>query len=328
MPFLWVILCLLFVHKTGLSHKAPSTLIIDEEIEKTTVYITAFEKEVQHLLKSPVEEFSTFRQHLPSKYPNLNIVLFLSSGFADVQWEGMWKQIVLRSNLMHVVHDLGPKELSFGGAAASLWIQNGEDVPSGVSLIFLRYVYDLLVLENEFIHTSPSTGVESFEGMHILEIGGGYGAFASVFSRAHSLDSYTIVDLDNILHFQEKFLSHVKNISDERKLLTSHSTSVPMNFKFVSPFADEPISSDLMYSFLALDATPQEFQLKYLSLYVANAKRGYLVLCSSLSIIKLLFDRVAILQPTAHLLFMDDLYGTLCDKSYFPLRLLWDSTKE
>lgn len=292
----------------------------DREVEKTTVYFTAFEKEVTSLLQLPDKDFRVFRQCLGTSYPSLNIVMFLSSGFSDFNWHRMSERIYQQERLLHTISLLGPKEVEFGGANIEISFSiNGKVV--GLTRLFLRYVYDLLSVENEFIDRSSSRSLHNFAGMRVLEIGGGYGAFASVFAETHSLQSYTIVDLDSILLLQQKFL-----VSRCSSLSCVSSSHMPTKFQFISPTAAVPIPSDLLYSFLALDEIPKKVLLSYLALYVAHADRGYLVLCSSLSLVKELFDRIALLQPTARLLFMDDLYGTLCDRSYFALRLLWDAT--
>ena len=286
----------------------------DSEIEKTTVFITQYEKDVQQLLQSP-DEIYTFRQNISYKYPYIYIVLFMSVEFNDINLKGMYDIVSVQSHLQQTIVKLGLREKQFGnpnGAVSSNI--NGQRVE--LSKLFVRYLYDLYSVESAFLCNSSLClqRTNILTGARVLEIGGGYGAFGAIFAEAHALASYTIVDLESVLPLQQRFIEHI--YSSESRIT---------DFHFIAPGNTDPISSDLLYSFLCIDAIPENVMAQYVSLYIAHAHRGYLVLCSNPLVVQMLFERIVAVQPTAYILFMDDLYGTMCDPSHFPLRVIWEA---
>ena len=107
------------------------------------------------------------------------------------------------------------------------------------------------------------TTLFSLEGIkNVVEIGVGYGGQAAQIINFMSLDSYTFVDLPEVLQLTEKAIS---NIESETAL------------NFQSPDSLAPIKSDLLISNYAFSELTKPIQEMYLEKIVRESRRGYMI---------------------------------------------------
>jgi len=97
---------------------------------------------------------------------------------------------------------------------------------------------------------------------NVLEIGVGYGGQAAQIINFSSLNSYTLVDLPEVLQLAEKVISKI-----------AHQTTLT----FQSPETLEPMQSDLLISNYAFSELTKPVQQVYLEKIVRNARRGYMI---------------------------------------------------
>lgn len=106
-----------------------------------------------------------------------------------------------------------------------------------------------------------------FDGVklkRIVEIGGGYGGQARIFSLAEGFQEYVIVDLPEVIELQKKYLSPVPNI------------------KFISAFESNNdksnfIEYDLLISNFAFSELDKRTQDLYLEKYIRRSAHGYMI---------------------------------------------------
>lgn len=126
----------------------------------------------------------------------------------------------------------------------------------------LRYLFDIMSLEYAF----KGVNQDGFRGFDIIEIGGGFGGMLTTFSHTHNINSYTIVDLPCVNDLVVKVL-RAGNDSRSASLLTQ-----------LTPDNNNAVYSDLLISFWYMSEQKSVVVDKFIKLYVANAKRGYLQL--------------------------------------------------
>lgn len=124
------------------------------------------------------------------------------------------------------------------------------------STVVVRYLFELSLLEQGF--GGPVSG------LHILEIGGGYGGMAATIATAYGRDvaSHTIVDLDVVGALISKYAER----------LGTHT------IRHISPTDETHINSDLLISFFCLSEQKKWVVDDYAAKYIAHAKRGYVQL--------------------------------------------------
>lgn len=116
----------------------------------------------------------------------------------------------------------------------------------------LRYIKVLVDLKNIF---------GDLDGLDIIEIGGGYGGQCKIISDVFNYGSYTIVDLDTVLPFIQKYLTklNVKNI----------------NYLPPAKISDNRIY-DLLISNYAFSECVKVIQDEYIKKILNKSKRGYI----------------------------------------------------
>ena len=97
---------------------------------------------------------------------------------------------------------------------------------------------------------------------NILEIGVGFGGQAAQIINFVSLNTYTLVDLPEVLRLAEKVISKIE----------PQATLI-----YQSPETLEPIESDLLISNYAFSELTKPVQQLYLEKIVRNAQRGYMI---------------------------------------------------
>lgn len=122
----------------------------------------------------------------------------------------------------------------------------------GASPSTLRYLKVAGDLTREF---------RTLNGLHVVEIGVGYGGQARVLSELFEIETYTLVDLPEVLALSERFLETAGNAN---------------SFRFVSPRELGPIDADLVISNYAFSELRREVQEEYLDFVVLGAPRGYM----------------------------------------------------
>ena len=116
----------------------------------------------------------------------------------------------------------------------------------------LRYVKVLVDLVNRF---------GSLDGLHIVEIGGGYGGQCKIISDVYQFKSYTIFDLEEVLQLTEKYLARMQLDNVFYKALHD---------------AEPSDSYDLIISNCAFSECRKSIQDEYIDRVLLNSKRGYM----------------------------------------------------
>ena len=269
----------------------------DSTLTQTVQFLNMYQKELDILMGNE-EAFMKFKMYDPSR-PLVWMVLFGATpnhNYTHISW-------ILNTQFTHL-RDIYVQESSYyqlvGGNSRST---------------DLRYIYDLAIVERIF-RISP----RGFHGKTVLEVGGGYGGFAHVFSAAHNLLAYVVVDLEPSLEFQKKYLT----------LLKDSGSTVDVPYMPVSDSHTGVIKTDFFYSFLALDEVPEEIFVRYIEQYVTYAVRGYILLAASRPRMFRVFESVWAVQPTAVMLPPDIAYpnfGAVNEQGNgISARIIWDST--
>jgi hypothetical protein len=127
---------------------------------------------------------------------------------------------------------------------------NGLGAVSVYTLRYIKIAYDLRRLFG------------SLDGLHIIEIGGGYGGQCAILSRLFGWASYTIVDLPEVLSLQQAYLKAlgVENVVFQTKDQIASDQSWDIT---VSNYAYSELSEDL--------------RAFYLDRVLAKSRRGYML---------------------------------------------------
>jgi len=102
---------------------------------------------------------------------------------------------------------------------------------------------------------------EDMKNLKIIEIGGGYGGQCKILSETVGFNSYTIVDLPEVAHLTQKYLSHFQ---------VPHVKCMHNKQLHETQFCDLLISN---YAFSEVD---KEEQLLYIEKIISHASRGYI----------------------------------------------------
>lgn len=147
-----------------------------------------------------------------------------------------------------------------------------------MSKVQARYLLEISLLEDTF---------GSLDGMHVLEIGGGFGGMAVSMQIIYKLLDYSIVDLASAGRLQKRYISKVVEeyaaSSDIQNLLPlpiamHRDNKMKVNINTISAVSEQNVSSDLVISFFAIAEQKSSEVNRYLIQYIANAPRGYLQL--------------------------------------------------
>jgi len=104
--------------------------------------------------------------------------------------------------------------------------------------------------------------VGSWENLHIVEIGGGYGGLCKILSDLHPFASYTIVDLPENLELSKRYLEKlgIKNVK----------------FCSLQEVYSHKITYDLVVSYYGLSQFDRDIQRKLIKSICRQARSGYL----------------------------------------------------
>jgi len=128
-----------------------------------------------------------------------------------------------------------------------------------------KYLYELMELRKNF--GDPR---EIFKGWNILEVGGGYGGFATTVGHFYGdhIGDYNVVDLAPVCKLQRKYLDAIESVVAEKfRCIPSTETG-----------AIEGKEIDLFISFFSISEQKKEIVDLYLKEYASKSKRGYLQL--------------------------------------------------
>jgi len=123
----------------------------------------------------------------------------------------------------------------------------------------IRYINSLIELETLF---------GALDGMNIFEIGGGYGGLCYIISSVNKFNTYSILDLKEVVRLAKKYLERM-NVQ---------------NLKYYTPeIITESMSDsiDLFISNYAFSECNRDVQDLYLEKIISRAARGYLT-CNKL----------------------------------------------
>ena len=241
----------------------------------------SFKQEVERAVATP-ESFAIFKS---TSFPRIHLTFFqqtdaptFGTRFIDCLAAGS-------PHLLRALPELARADVSIGSPTVVRTYQLPPPLSTSVtsSPLMVRYIMELALLEKLF----PS--VFSEPGSVLLEIGGGFGGFATVVSHIHrKLGQYLIVDLDVVGQLQRMYVKRVEsalcsvhNRTATRKTntRTTPSTSASLPLKTISseqPLAD--VRSDLLFSFFSISEQLSHVADAYINHYVRHAKRGYLQL--------------------------------------------------
>lgn len=107
----------------------------------------------------------------------------------------------------------------------------------------------------------------SLDGMHIVEIGGGYGGLCKVAFDAFSPASYTLIDLPEAIQLAGRFLAETLRPEQFERVNLVDGTTL-----------DRPVQSDLMISNCAFSECHPAVQRVYIRNVIAHAERGSLLI--------------------------------------------------
>lgn len=141
---------------------------------------------------------------------------------------------------------------SLGGARCLVFEELGMISPSTVR--YMKIASDIISLFPNKI------------GENIVEIGTGYGGQYLVLDKAMSFSKYTLMDLNEVLQLNVKYL--------ENFVMNSSYTCSTLNQ------LDSENDFDLVISNFAFSELPRALQLKYIDKVLSKSKRGYLVMNS------------------------------------------------
>jgi predicted RNA methylase len=102
----------------------------------------------------------------------------------------------------------------------------------------------------------------TLEGKDVLEIGVGNGGLAAQVSTHFKLNSYALVDLDDVLRLTSRTLKPFDHTVD---------------FSFIAPSVEESRATDLLISNYAFSELHKQVQDIYFDKYVRHAKSGYMI---------------------------------------------------
>lgn len=118
----------------------------------------------------------------------------------------------------------------------------------------LRFAKIASELEKEF---------GSLDGLHIVEIGGGYGGLCAILSSLYSLKNYTLIDLPQNLELCRRYLH-------ELRVTRSAFSALP----------ELPQSgADIVVSYFTFSESDRTMQKRYFDKVLSHARAGYLI-CS------------------------------------------------
>jgi hypothetical protein len=127
---------------------------------------------------------------------------------------------------------------------------NGWDDTSIYTLRYAKIAYDMRRLFG------------SLDGLHVVEIGGGYGGQCAILSQMFALASYTIIDLPEVLQLQRTYLQalDIRSVT----LLTKDDVAAEGRW-------------DLAISNYAYSELSEELRAFYLDRVLARSTRGYML---------------------------------------------------
>ena len=151
--------------------------------------------------------------------------------------------------------------------------------PHRVSGILMRYLGKVADVEQLF-----GTGADehSLDGMHLVEIGVGYGGFAAVLLSIHpGIASYTLVDLPEVLNIAQRYLGEVKAAQKRPsrfprlKFLSAAPCGVGKGGELATLFEPRKEGYDLAISMYAFAEVPQAVRQAYFEKIISRSARGY-----------------------------------------------------
>lgn len=149
-----------------------------------------------------------------------------------------------------------------------------------VSAVFLHYLGKVADLERLF---------GSLDGMHLVEIGVGFGGFASLLLALHpKIASYTLLDLPEVLNLAQRFLNASGSVTSTKTLylnaapcgnpVTCPGTTRASHTCTATNHADfetRPRGYDLAISMYAYAELPATVRKVYYEIILSKSKRGW-----------------------------------------------------
>lgn len=192
--------------------------------------------------------------------------------FKTKRWHSIWTVFFMcytewGMDMIKGLHDHCPHHLEFLPQLAEMDSKVGHPIMENYTLTtsqthlqikanpaVVRYLFELCILE----HTFGS----DFSNMHVIEIGGGYGGLAATMMMAHAMAKYSIVDFEIVGQLIHEH---------------AHRSGAPLAH-IIKSTNKVPVASDLLVSFFCISEQTRRVVDRYIQLYVAHAKRGYLQL--------------------------------------------------
>lgn len=144
-----------------------------------------------------------------------------------------------------------------------------------ISGITLRYLYYADKICKELINYDP------YLKFNFVEIGGGYGGFASILlyllenKKFPIVCSYSIFDIEDVQCFQNEYLNYICNlIFKDGRIKNSFELFCFPEFSENFQFVDVP---DYLVSFYALGEFPKELKHQYIHKLVSQVPHGFII---------------------------------------------------
>lgn len=131
-----------------------------------------------------------------------------------------------------------------------------------VSGLMLRYLAKVADIEQMF---------GNLDGMHLIEIGVGYGGFGALIMRLHPrIASYTFVDLPEVLNLVNRYVITAK-VEPKLRFLNAAPCTISE-----SNFVTRARGYDLAISMYAFAEVPTNVRLAYFATIIARSQRGWI----------------------------------------------------
>lgn len=218
-------------------------------------------------------KFATFRQ------------TYFHRKFAGIEFDGRntWNSQFYACHIQQTLEDVGRDDLLQRGipiimeldmiGAGYTYRLAGRSCgrsPSGskVSGLLMRYLGKVADLERLF---------GNLDGMHLIEIGVGFGGFASVLLRMHpGIASYTLVDLPEVLNIAQRYLSEAHVATKIRYISAAPCKNLLPAATLASLFEPRAQGYDLAISMYAFAEVALPWRQAYFEKILARSTRGFI----------------------------------------------------
>ncbi len=179
-----------------------------------------------------------------------------------------------RDILEHVSYELGSEYLKILENRNDLVFQNlkkleiNDLVGRPIQYSYGSYTLSPTTLRYGKVASDLAMYFGKLDDFDVVEIGAGYGGQSLILDSFFRINSFTLIDLRDVLNLVEKYL-------DQHNLSSQYLTKTLNQMSKSSKF-------DLVISNYAFSELPRDLQLRYIEKILGNSSRGYLTMNSGL----------------------------------------------